>query len=78
MTAASSHVSHRRPEPGRPRRFRPAALVALAGALVFAAQAALAQAATTLTKVELQPQPGEQLEVKLVLDGPAPQPVAFT
>ncbi|MCE3284182.1 MAG: type pilus secretin PilQ [Steroidobacteraceae bacterium] len=78
MTAASSHVSHRRPEPGRHRRFRPAALVALAGALVFAAQAALAQAATTLTKVELQPQPGEQLEVKLVLDGPAPQPVAFT
>jgi type IV pilus assembly protein PilQ len=57
---------------------RPAALVALAGALVFVAQAALAQATTQLTKVELQPQPGEQLEVKLVLDGPAPQPVAFT
>jgi type IV pilus assembly protein PilQ len=79
MTAASSHVNHRRQEAGRPHRpFRAAALVALAGALAFAAQAALAQAATRLTKVELQPQPGNQLEVKLVLDGPAPQPVAFT
>ncbi len=75
MTAASSHVNHRRTG-SRPRR--PAALVALAGALVFVAQAALAQATTLLKQVELQPQPGEQLEVKLVLDGPAPQPVAFT
>ncbi|MDH4166557.1 MAG: type IV pilus secretin PilQ [Gammaproteobacteria bacterium] len=79
MTAASSHVNHRRPEAGRLHRpFRAAALVALAGALAFAAQAALAQAPTRLTRVELQPQPGNQLEVKLVLDGPAPQPVAFT
>jgi type IV pilus assembly protein PilQ len=72
-------VNHRRPEAGRLHRpFRAAALVALAGALAFAAQVALAQASTRLTKVELQPQPGNQLEVKLVLDGPAPQPVAFT
>jgi len=78
MTAASSHVNLRRQEAGRSRPFRPAALVALAGALVFVAQAALAQATTNLTRIELQPQPGEQLEVKLVLDGPAPQPVAFT
>ena len=80
MTAASSHVNHRRPEAGRLHRpFRSAAFVALAGALAFAAQVALAQAPTTrLTKVELQPQPGNQLEVKLMLDGPAPQPVAFT
>ena len=78
MTAASSHVKLRRPEPGRSRPFRPAALVALAGALVFVTQAAFAQSATTLTKVELQPQSGEQLEVRLVLDGPAPEPVAFT
>jgi type IV pilus assembly protein PilQ len=79
MTAASSHVNHRRPQAGRHRRpFRAAAFVALAGALAFAAQAALAQASTRLTRVELQPQPGNQLEVKLVLDGPAPQPVAFT
>ncbi|MBK6451742.1 MAG: type IV pilus secretin PilQ [Steroidobacteraceae bacterium] len=79
MTAASSHVNHRRPEAGRLHRpFRAAALVALAGALAFAAQVALAQVPTRLTKVELQPQPGNQLEVKLVLDGPAPQPVAFT
>ena len=76
MTAASSHVNHRRSEPGR--RLRVTALVALAGALAFAAQAALAQATTRLTNVELQPQPGNQIEVKLVLDGPAPQPVAFT
>ncbi|MGI9246429.1 MAG: AMIN domain-containing protein [Steroidobacteraceae bacterium] len=72
MTAASSDVNLRRN--GR----RPAAFVALAGALVFVAQAALAQTATLLKKVELQSQPGEQLEVRLVLDGPAPQPVAFT
>ena len=79
MTAASSHVNHRRPEAGRLHRpFRAAALVALAGALAFAAQVALAQVPTRLTKVELQPQPGNQLEVKLVLDGPAPQPVTFT
>ena len=78
MTAASSHVNLRRPEPGDRRRFRPAALVALAGALVFVAQAALAQGTTTLKSVELQPQAGEQLEVKLVLDGPAPEPTAFT
>ncbi len=79
MTAASSHVNLRRPEAGRTHRpFRAAALVALAGALAFAAPTALAQAATRLTNVELQPQPGNQLEVKLVLDGPAPQPVAFT
>ena len=79
MTAASSHVNNRRKEaPRADRHRRPAALVALAGVLAFVAQAAFAQAATRLTKVELQPQPGEQLEVRLVLDGPAPQPVAFT
>jgi type IV pilus assembly protein PilQ len=80
MTAASSHVNNRRMEArraDRPRR-HPAALVALAGLFAFVAQAAFAQAQTKLTKVELQPQPGEQLEVRLVLDGPAPQPVAFT
>jgi len=76
MTAASSHVNLRRTEPGR--RLRVTALVALAGALAFAAQAALAQATTRLTRIELQPQPGNEIEVKLVLDGPAPQPVAFT
>jgi type IV pilus assembly protein PilQ len=79
MTAASSHVSHRCPEAGRSRRlFRHAAFVALAGAFVLVADGAFAQTATRLTKVELQPQAGEQIQVKLVLDGPAPQPVAFT
>jgi type IV pilus assembly protein PilQ len=79
MTAATSHVKHRRPEAGHAHRlFRPAALVALAGAFLLVAQGALAQSATRLTRVDLQPQPGEQLQVRLVLDGPAPQPVAFT
>jgi len=79
MTAASSHVNNRRTEARRvDRTRRPAALVALAGVLAFVAQAAFAQAPGRLTKIELQPQPGEQLEVRLVLDGPAPQPVAFT
>ena len=79
MTAASSHVNNRRSVVLRPdRKYRPAALVALAGVLAFVAQVALAQAQTRLTKVELQSQPGAQLEVRLVLDGPAPPPVAFT
>ena len=79
MTAASSHVNNRRSGVLRPdRKYRPAALVALAGVLAFVAQVALAQAQTRLTKVELQSQPGAQLEVRLVLDGPAPPPVAFT
>ncbi len=78
MTAASSHVINRRTEARGADRKRPAALVALAGVLAFVAQAAFAQAQVKLTKVELQPQPGDQLEVRLVLDGPAPQPVAFT
>ena len=79
MTAASSHVNYRRKEAiERNRMRRPAAFVALAGTLAFVAQIALAQAPPRLTKIELQPQAGEQLEVRLVLDGPAPQPVAFT
>jgi type IV pilus assembly protein PilQ len=77
MTAASLHtIDHRRGGPsGALRRL---ALAALAGFAALATQSALAQAGTRLEKVELQPQPGEQLEVRLVLDGPAPQPVAFT
>ena len=76
MTAASLHTIDRRGGPsGALRRL---GLAALAGFAALVAQAALAQAATRLEKVELQPQPGEQLEVRLVLDGPAPQPVTFT
>ncbi len=79
MTAASLHTINRREgAPGAHRRRRPAALVALAGVAAFVAQVALAQVGTRLEKVEVQPQPGEQLEVRLVLDGPAPQPVTFT
>ncbi len=58
------------------------AFAAVFGALLWVAQAALApanaQVASRLEKVEVNPLPGEQLEVRLVLDGPAPQPVAFT
>src|SRR6476661_5950789 len=75
MTAASLHTTHRRAGARAPRR---RGLVALAGALVFAAQTAFAQVAIRLEKVELQPMPGEQVEIRLVLDGPAPQPQAFT
>jgi type IV pilus assembly protein PilQ len=76
MTAASLHTIDRRAGPsGVLRRL---SLAALAGFAALAAQLAAAQAGTRLEKVELQPQPGEQLEVRLVLDGPAPQPVTFT
>ena len=65
MTAASSHVNYRRKEAiERNRMRRPAAFVALAGTLAFVAQIALAQAPPRLTKIELQPQAGEQLEVR--------------
>ncbi len=80
MTAASSPTINRREgrRPARHPRVRAgfAALVALAAGCAW--QGALAQAVTRLEKVELQPRPGEQLEVRLVLDGPAPQPLAFT
>ncbi len=78
MTAASSHsFDHREGPQGARRRLGRAALAALAGLAAFAAQAAMAQG-TRLEKVELQSQPGGQLEVRLMLDGPAPQPMAFT
>jgi len=79
MTAASSNITNRREDPRSAGRARPrAALAALAAVAGLAWQVALGQAATRLEKVEVQPQPGEQLEVRLVLDGPAPQPMAFT
>jgi len=78
MTAASSHsIDHREEPQVARRRLGRAALAALAGLAAFAAQAAMAQVGTRLEKVELQSQPGEQLEVRLVLDGPAPQPMAL-
>ena len=79
MTAASLHTINRREHAPRAHRRRwPAALAVLVGAVSLVAQAALAQVGTRLQKVELQPQPGEALEVRLVLDGPAPQPVTFS
>src|SRR5512134_1673051 len=79
MTAASLHPIDRRNRRPDAHCWRaPAALVALAGALVLVAQGAWAQAGGRLEKVELQAQPGERVEVRLVLDGPAPQPVTFT
>jgi type IV pilus assembly protein PilQ len=80
MTAALSTTINRREgrDPARYRRIRAGLATLAALAAGFAWQGALAQAVTRLEKVELQPQPGEQLEVRLVLDGPAPQPLAFT
>jgi type IV pilus assembly protein PilQ len=79
MTAASLHtIDTRHGAREAHRRPRPAALVALAGLAALLAQSAFAQVATRLEKIEVNPQPGEQIEVKLVLDGPAPQPVTFT
>jgi type IV pilus assembly protein PilQ len=79
MTAASSHITNRRRDPRSAGRARPrAALAALAAVAGLAWQVALGQAATRLEKVEVQPQSGDQLEVRLVLDGPAPQPMTFT
>ena len=59
-------------------RRRPAALIALAGVAAFIAHTALAQDGLLLEKVDVQPQPGQQVEVRLELNGPAPQPVTFT
>jgi type IV pilus assembly protein PilQ len=79
MTAASFNTIEPREGARQAHgRRRPAALVALAGLAAFIAQAALAQDALRLEKIEVQPQPGQQVEVRLVLDGPAPQPVTFT
>ena len=80
MTAASSPTNDRREGRGPAGHTRIRAGLATLAALAagFAWQGALAQAVTRLEKVELQPQAGEQLEVRLLLDGPAPQPLAFT
>ena len=79
MTAASFNTIGTRDGTRQARRRRrPAALIALAGVAAFIARAALAQDALLLEKVDVQPQPGQQVEVRLVLNGPAPQPVTFT
>ena len=78
MTAASLHPNHRPSRPEARRARGRVALAALAGMLALATQTAWSQAASRLEKVELHPQPGEQVEVRLVLDGPAPAPVTFT
>ncbi|MCJ7453242.1 MAG: type IV pilus secretin PilQ [Steroidobacteraceae bacterium] len=79
MTAASFNTIETRDGQRQARgRRRPAALIALAGVAAFIAHTALAQDALLLEKVDVQPQPGQQVEVRLVLNGPAPQPVTFT
>src|SRR6202161_647757 len=58
----------------------PASLVA-AGVLAMLPDApALAQAATqpALQAIDVQPLPGQQLQVTMRLSGPAPQPLSFT
>jgi type IV pilus assembly protein PilQ len=79
MTAASFNTIGTRDGTRQARRRRrPAALIALAGVAAFIARTALAQDGLLLEKVDVQPQPGQQVEVRLVLNGPAPQPVTFT
>ena len=79
MTAASFNTAESRTGAPRPLvRRRSAALAALAGIAAFLAQTAWAQAALKLERVDVQPQPGDLVEVRLELDGPAPQPVTFT
>jgi type IV pilus assembly protein PilQ len=79
MTAASFNTAESSKGASRPRvRPRSAALAALAGIAAFVTQAAWGQAALKLERVDVQPQPGDQVEVRLELDGPAPQPVTFT
>src|SRR5512135_2857119 len=79
MTAASFNSTESREGARQAHGWRrPAVLVALAGIAAFLAHTAFAQDALRLEKVEVQPQPGEQVEVRLVLSGPAPQPLTFT
>lgn len=78
MTAAPINMINHPVGRSASKRRRPAALVALAGALAFVAQIALAQAEPRLERVELLPQAGNRIDVRLILDGPAPQPAAFT
>src|SRR5688572_2285875 len=78
MTAASLHPNHRPSRPAAGRARSRVALAAMAGMLALATQTAWSRAASRLEKVELHPQPGEPVEVRLVLDGPAPAPVTFT
>ena len=78
MTAASFNTAESRTGAPRPLvRRRSATLVALAGIAAFVAQTAWAQAALKLERVDVQPQPGDQVEARLELDGPAPQRVTF-
>ncbi|MFO1406002.1 MAG: type IV pilus secretin PilQ [Steroidobacteraceae bacterium] len=79
MTAASFNTAEPRTGAHRPQvRRRPAALAALAGLATLLAQAAFAQGALKLERVDVQAQSGDKVEVRLELDGPAPQPVTFT
>jgi len=77
MTAASLQTNHRREGKRRGTPRLPALLTALCGTAALFAQTAFAQS-TRLESVEVEPQPGERVQVRLVLDGPAPQPVTFT
>jgi type IV pilus assembly protein PilQ len=77
MTAASLQTNHRREGKRRGIPRMPALLTALCGTAALFAQTAFAQS-TRLESVEVEPQPGERVQVRLVLDGPAPQPVTFT
>jgi len=56
-----------------------ALLGALAAVLLIGSQPALAQEPTNkLQKIEVQTLPGQQLQLRLLLSGPAPEPLSFT
>jgi type IV pilus assembly protein PilQ len=62
-----------------PRVWPGALLGALAAVLLFGSKPALAQEPTNkLQKIEVQTLPGQQLQLRLILSGPAPEPLSFT
>ncbi len=54
------------------------AMLALAGITVAMAQASAQEPGNTLQDIEVQALPGNQLQLQLILSGPAPTPLSFT
>ncbi|MGI9262744.1 MAG: AMIN domain-containing protein, partial [Woeseiaceae bacterium] len=54
------------------------AAVAQVALLLFAGSAANAQDGNRLQDIQVQSLPGERVELKLIMSGTAPQPLAFT
>ncbi len=66
-----STVGHRNAESGL-------AALAQAALLLFWGATASAQEANRLQDIQVQSLPGQRIELKLILSGPAPEPLAFT